>query len=288
MLRGRSASSEMLIVSSVPEIHRAFGARGQNVVMVASKLQKVISDHKELSPQDLMDLPHLIENPVFIIRQHDDKQTGDLLLVTDRTASNGDPTVVSIKRQGRDSSGLVATIAVTVYPIDWIKQTVLSAQESNNLLYIRGVRRGPTGYKHTGASYLNASLTDTFNKLRVNVNMQTPRTTFNSGNPPSLISTKDFLPALQTHHLWREQAAMHISPTGRYGRHCRPTKAEYGHGSQPVLPLHMIWWIRHGSFSSVISMRKTAWSGPSSATVSAKSTSEISTGVNAGFSVSSG
>ena len=75
---------------------------------------------------------------------------------------------------------------------------------------------------------------------------------------------------------------MHISPTGRYGRHCRPTKAEYGHGSQPVLPLHMIWWIRHGSFSSVISMRKTAWSGPSSASVSAKSTSEISTGVTQG------
>ena len=89
MLRGRSASNEMLIVSSVPEILRAFGARGQNVVMVASKLKKVISDHKELSPQDLMDLPHLIENSVFIIRQDDDKQTGNLMLVTDRTASKG-------------------------------------------------------------------------------------------------------------------------------------------------------------------------------------------------------
>jgi hypothetical protein len=165
--------------------------------MVASKLQKVISDHKDLSPQDLMDLPHLIENPVFIIRQHDDKQTGDLMLVTDRTASNGDPTVVSIKRKGRDSSGRVATIAVTVYPIDRIKQTVLSAQESNNILYIRGVRRGPTGYKHTGANSLNASLTDTFNKLRVNHSIRIPRTTFNSGNPPSLISTKDSRPALK-------------------------------------------------------------------------------------------
>ena len=157
MLRGRSASNEMLIVSSVPEILRAFGARGQNVVMAASKMKKVISDHKELSPQNLMDLPHLIENPVFIIRQDDDKQTGDLKLVTDRTASNGDPTVVSIKRKGRDSSGRVATIAVTVYPIDRIKQTVLSAQESENILYIRGVRRGLTGFKHTGANSLNAS-----------------------------------------------------------------------------------------------------------------------------------
>ena len=147
MLRGRSASNEMLIVSSVPEILRAFGARGQNVVMVASKLKKVISDHKELSPQDLMDLPHLIENSVFIIRQDDDKQTGDLMLVTDRTASNGDPTVVSIKRKGRDSSGRVATIAVTVYPIDRLKQTVLSAQESENILYLRDVRRGRSGYK---------------------------------------------------------------------------------------------------------------------------------------------
>lgn len=81
---------------------------------------------------------------------------------------------------------------------------------------------------------------------------------------------------------------MHISPTGRYGRHCRPNKTEYGHGSQPVLPLHMIWWKRHGPISSEISTRKTAWSGPSSASVSAKSTSEISTGVKAGFSVSSG
>ena len=122
----------MLIVSSVPEILRAFGARGQNIVMVASKLKKVISDHKELSPQDLMDLPHLIENPVFIIRQDDDKQTGDLMLVTDRTASNGDPTVVSIKRKGLDSSGQQSTIVVTVYPIDRIKQTVLSAQEKRN------------------------------------------------------------------------------------------------------------------------------------------------------------
>ena len=183
--------------ASVPEIHRAFGARGQNVVMVASKLKKVISDHKELSPQDLMDLPHLIENPVFIIRQDDDKQTGDLMLVTDRTASNGDPIVISIKRQGRDSSGQQSTILVTVYPIDRLKQTVLSAQKSNNLLYIRGVRRGPTGYKHTGANSLNASLTDTFNKLRVKSNIRTPRTTFNSGKPPSLISTKDSRPALK-------------------------------------------------------------------------------------------
>ena len=142
--------------------------------MAASKLKKVISDHKELSPQDLMDLPQLIENPVFIIRQHDDKQTGDLRLVTDRTASNGDPIVVSIKRQGRDSSGCVATIAVTVHPIDRIKQTVLSAQESENILYIRGVRRGRSGYKHTGASYLNASLTDTFNKLCVKHSVRTP------------------------------------------------------------------------------------------------------------------
>ena len=197
MLRGRSASNEMLIVSSVPEILRAFGARGQNVVMVASKLKKVISDHKELSPQDLMDLPHLIENPVFIIRQDDDKQTGDLMLVTDRTASNGDPIVISIKRQGRDSSGQQSTILVTVYPKDRLKQTVLSAQKSNNLLYIRGVRRGPTGYKHTGANSLNASLTDTFNKLRVKSNIRTPRTTFNSGKPPSLISTKDSRPALK-------------------------------------------------------------------------------------------
>lgn len=197
MLRGRSASNVMQLVSSVPETHRAFGARGQNVVMVASKLKKVISDQKELSPKDLMDLPQLIENPVFIIRQDDDKQTGDLMLVTDRIVSNGDPIVVSIKRQGRDSSGRVATIAVTVYPIDRIKQTVLSAQESNNLLYIRGVRRGPSVYKHTGASYLNVSLTDTFNKLRVKVNIKTPRTTFNSGNPLSLISTKDPSPALK-------------------------------------------------------------------------------------------
>jgi hypothetical protein len=41
MLRGRSASNEMLIVSSVPEILRAFGARGQNVVMVASKASRL-------------------------------------------------------------------------------------------------------------------------------------------------------------------------------------------------------------------------------------------------------
>ena len=176
MLRGRSASNEMLIVSSVPEILRKFGACGQNVVMAASKLKKVISDHKELSPQDLMDLPHLIENPVFIIRQDDDKQTGDLMLVTDRTASNGDPIVISIKRQGRDSSGQQSTILVTVYPIDRLKQTVLSAQKSNNLLYIRGVRRGPTGYKHTGANSLNASFTDTFNKLRVPTNIGRLRT----------------------------------------------------------------------------------------------------------------
>ena len=64
------------------------------------------------------------------------------MLVTDRTASNGNPIVVSIKRQGRDSSGRVATTLVTVYPRDRIKQTVLSAQESNNLRYIRGSRRG--------------------------------------------------------------------------------------------------------------------------------------------------
>ena len=89
MLRGQSASNVMHLVSSVSEILRAFGALGQNVVMVASKLKKVISDHKELSPQDLMDLPHLIENPVFMIRQDDDKQTGNLMLVTDRTASKG-------------------------------------------------------------------------------------------------------------------------------------------------------------------------------------------------------
>ena len=193
MLRGRSASNEMLIVSSVPEILRAFGARGQNVVMVASKLKKVISDHKELSPQDLMDLPHLIENPVFIIRQHDDKQTGDLRLVTDRTASNGDPIVISIKRQGRDSSGQQSTILVTVYPKDRLKQTVLSAQKSNNLLYIRGVRRGRSGYKHTGANSLNASLTDTFNSLRVNTTTETPRTTFKSGKPPSLFLQKNLV-----------------------------------------------------------------------------------------------
>ncbi len=107
--------------------------------MVAFKLKKVISDHKELSLQDLMDLPHLIENPVFIIRQDDDKQTGNLMLVTDRTASNGDPTVVSIKCKGRDSLGHQSTMLVKVYPRDRIKQTVLSAQESNNFLYIIGI-----------------------------------------------------------------------------------------------------------------------------------------------------
>ena len=119
------------------------------------------------------------------------------MLVTERTTSNGNPIVVSIKRQGRDSSGRVATILVTVYPRDRIKQTVLSAQESNNLRYIKGSRRGLSGYKHTGASYLNASLTDTFNRIRVKSDIRTPRTTFNSGNPPSLISTKDSRPALK-------------------------------------------------------------------------------------------
>ena len=113
------------------------------------------------------------------------------MLVTDRTASNGNPIVVSIKRQGRDSSGRVATTLVTVYPRDRIKQTVLSAQESNNLRYIRGSRRGLSGYKHTGASYLNASLTDTFNSLRVNTTTETPRTTFKSGKPPSLFLQKN-------------------------------------------------------------------------------------------------
>ena len=115
------------------------------------------------------------------------------MLVTDRTASNGNPIVVSIKRQGRDSSGRVATILVTVYPRDRIKQTVLSAQESNNLRYIRGSRRGLSGYKHTGASYLNASLTDTFNSLRVNTTTETPRTTFKSGKPPSLFLQKNLV-----------------------------------------------------------------------------------------------
>ena len=107
--------------------------------MVASKLKKVISAHKELFPQDLMDLPNLIENSVFIIRQNDDKQNGGLMLATDRTVSNGDSIVVSIKRKGRDSSGQQSTILVTMYSNDRIKQTVLSAQESNDLWYIKGV-----------------------------------------------------------------------------------------------------------------------------------------------------
>ena len=86
-----------------------------------------------------MDLPNLIENSVFIIRQNDDKQNGGLMLATDRTVSNGDSIVVSIKRKGRDSSGQQSTILVTMYSNDRIKQTVLSAQESNDLWYIKGV-----------------------------------------------------------------------------------------------------------------------------------------------------
>ena len=184
------ASSPLIKARYGRPVRAAFEATGNDHRALAYHLATAGFEVKRLSS---VALARTDQNPVFIIRQDADKQTGDLMLVTDRTASNGNPIVVSIKRQGRDSSGRVAIILVTVYPRDRIKQTVLSAQESNNLRYIRGSRRGLSGYKHTGASYLNASLTDTFNSLRVKDSIRTPRTTFKSGKPPSLFLQKNLV-----------------------------------------------------------------------------------------------
>ena len=98
---------------------------------------------------------------------------------------------------------------------------------------IRGVRRGLTRYKHTGANYLNAALADTFNSPRMT--LHTPHKIFNSGNPPSLILTKDSGPAFQNpSSLARTSGYTYIQVT-RCSAHERAT-TNPAHPAPPLLP----------------------------------------------------
>ncbi|SEG04517.1 hypothetical protein SAMN05421751_10988 [Jhaorihella thermophila] len=185
---GKIQPHETMSLGPVPEIVKTFGGRGRDLVMAASKLRKVLDKHKGLKPETIANLPDLIADPFMIIGDRTDDRTADILVVTDHTTRDGDVVVVAIKRSGTDDKGRKASVVVTLHGRDRLREMVALANDSsrgrNRILYVRGEREG-SGYRHTGNSPLNASLSDTLRRLRYDRKIRTPRTVFKSGEPPA-------------------------------------------------------------------------------------------------------
>ncbi|WP_413151894.1 hypothetical protein [Amaricoccus sp. W119] len=101
--------------------------------------------------------------------------------MTDAETAKGDVIVAAMKRAGTDDAGARATVVVTVYDKQDISGMLVvqlgRAEGAGNILYVRAEREGD-GYRHTGASSLNASLSDTIKRLRVSSTIRAPRSTF--------------------------------------------------------------------------------------------------------------
>ena len=183
LLRGGFDLSSSMELGPVPEILRAFGGRGQSLIMSPGKLKRVLREHPDVPPSAVRDLPVLLANPVFVLRNAGDERSGDLLLVTDAETADGDVVVAAIKRAGKDSQAAAATVVVTVYDKQGAREMLRGAERAGSILYVRAEREGD-GYRHTGADSLNASLSDTINALRASGRIRTPRSVFKGGVPP--------------------------------------------------------------------------------------------------------
>ena len=182
-LTGRLRPEQTLTLGPVPEIVQRLGGRGSNLVMAAGKLRKVRKDHPEVSIEAIARLPDLIANPVFVLDNPGAQRTGDRLFVTDIVTGDDSALVASVKRVGRDDAGNATPVVVTIYGKDRFTQMMREAANGDRVLYVRGEREG-SGYKHTGASSLNAPLSGTMSSLRASNRILTPRRVFKDGGPP--------------------------------------------------------------------------------------------------------
>lgn len=167
----------------VPEIIKALGGAGKQLVMSVSKLRKIKADHPEVTIEAISQLPQMLADPVFVLDNQGDQRSGDRLFVTDMVLGSDTVLVASIKRNGRDSQGGKATVVVTAYGKDQFAAMMNAADQQGDVIYVRGEREG-SGYKHTGANSLNAPLSGTMSTLRASSKIRTPRAIFKSGNSP--------------------------------------------------------------------------------------------------------
>ncbi|GGH32422.1 hypothetical protein SAMN05444007_106152 [Cribrihabitans marinus] len=183
LLDGKIEPHQSLSLGAVPEIFRAFGGKGRDLVMQASKLRKVMRERANLSTDTIANLPDMIANPFMAINQHGGDRTGDLLLVTDHLTKDGEVVVVAIKRSGKTDKDAAASVVVTFYGKEKFDDMVLTAQERGQIMYLSGERAG-SGYEHTGANSLNAPLSGTLQRLRASSKIRTPRSVFKGGQTP--------------------------------------------------------------------------------------------------------
>ncbi|MSU88071.1 hypothetical protein GE300_00390 [Rhodobacteraceae bacterium 2CG4] len=209
LLQGRLDPSASLTLGPVPEILRRLGGRGNNMVMQASKLQKVMKEHgRNLRPQTLVDLPQLLANPVMILTNVGEGRAGDFRLLLDTPSTNDQIVVAAIRLKGSSATGDAATVVLTVHEETDTQAEVRRAVRSgkNLVRYVRGEPEGGTsGYKHTGANSLNAPLRGTIDLLRVKSNMLTPRSVFKDGKPPQGFAEDEPRFALNVRHRPKRQ-----------------------------------------------------------------------------------
>lgn len=181
-LDGKIQPHETMSLGPVPEIVKAFGGRGRDLVMAASKLRKVLEKHKGLKPETIANLPDLIADPFMVLKNAGDDRSADMLIVTDHVSKDGEPVVVAVQRKGATSGNVRATVVVTLYGKNAFPELIEKAERAGHIMYVRGERAG-SGYKHTGANSLNAPLSGTLQRLRYDRKIRTPRTVFKGGEP---------------------------------------------------------------------------------------------------------
>ena len=176
-------ASDTLPLGRVQEIVKNLSGRAKSPVMSGGNWQKVLKKHRTLTADTIANLPEFVADPVIVIGTPEDGRTGDMAFLTDATTSANEVVAVAIRKRGSDQAGYPASVVVTVYEASNLRGMIARAQNTGNVLYVRGVRAG-RGYEHTGIVGLNAPLRGTFSDLRADSKIRTPRTVFNSGSPP--------------------------------------------------------------------------------------------------------
>lgn len=94
---------------------------GDVLLMPAGKAMIVRNDHPEVTKDVWLRLPQLIANPEMILRGNPAERSGDLRDLTRETLPDGRQVVVAIKSQGVDAQNRPATVAITTYGLDRLK-----------------------------------------------------------------------------------------------------------------------------------------------------------------------
>lgn len=147
-MAGKLKDHHDLRVGATNDVLRSVGVPRGQMVMRASKLRKVATEHPEVGREAILNLPALLDDPAMVYAEQG--KESDLVVVTRQKSSAGDPVVVAIKKQGK-SNNQPATIVLTIYDLQDAKEKI--SRKASDLLYVRDDEVSRE-YELTGANSL--------------------------------------------------------------------------------------------------------------------------------------